>query len=391
MEILSWTANSLLAGKNGNGRKEILQKGGGLLTSAPTSFSFHERRFFSSLCSLCCLLVLLLTTYSGPGAETRLNLYIWSEYIDPGVIADFEKQFACKVTVDVYEDAESMLAKVQGGGVSLYDLVVPPDHLVPAMIKLGLLAPLRKASLSNLTNIDEKFLNPPYDRGNKFTVPYQWGTVGIYARQSKDRPFPETWGIFFEPKLAPGSFVLIDSVRDMLGAALKYKGHSLNSTDVAELKEARDLVIAAKKRAAGFEGSVGGKNRVLAKAARAAIVYSGEGVRGSAEDKETVYFIPAEGSQIWVDNLAVPAKAPHPALAEQFINYLLDGRTGARVSNYTQYSTPNKAALPFIRPNDLKNPILYPPPQLRFKLEFLEDLGPKTRLYDEIWTQIKSK
>jgi spermidine/putrescine transport system substrate-binding protein len=337
------------------------------------------------------LAFLALGLGGSPAAEFRLNLYIWSEYIDPTVIADFEKQFAAKVTLDLYEDAESMLAKLQGGGTSLYDVVVPPDHLVPAMVKLGLLAPLRKSNLPNFANIDGKFINPSYDPGNKFTVPYQWGTVGIYARQSKDRLLPRTWGLFFEPKLAPGNLVLIDSVRDMLGAALKFKGHSLNSTNLAELKEARDLVIAAKKRSSGFENSVGAKNRVLARAAAAAIVYSGEGIRGAAEDGETVFFIPAEGSEIWVDNLAIPARAPHRDLAEKFINYLLDGKVGARVSNFTQYSTPNQAALPFIRPEDLKNPTLYPSPELRAKLEFLEDLGGKTRLYDEVWTQVKSK
>ncbi len=323
--------------------------------------------------------------------ESRLNVYIWSEYIDPAVVADFEKAFDCKLNLDFYEDAESMLAKIQGGGSSLYDVIVPPDHVVRAMTKLGLLAPLRRENLPNLANIDAAFLNPPYDRGNQYTVPYQWGTVGIFVRETKDKPVPRTWGIFFDAKQQPGPIVLIDSVRDMLGAALKYKGHSFNSTNAAELKEARDLVLAAKKRSVGFEGSVGAKNRVLAKGAQAAIVYSGEGVRGSTEDKQTVYFIPVEGSQIWVDNLAVLAKAPHRDLAEKFINYLLEGKNSARISNFTQYSTPNKAAVPFIRPEDLKNPILYPPDDVRRRLEFLEDLGGAMRLYDEVWTQVKAR
>src|SRR6185503_8728752 len=127
---------------------------------------------------------------------------------------------------------------------------------------------------------------------------YQWGTVGIYASGTKDQPVDPTWGIFFDKKQQPGSFVLIDSVRDLVGAALKYKGHSLNSTNPAQLKEARDLILAAKKRCIGFDNSVGGKNKVLGKSARAAIVYSGEAARGLADDKETAYLIPREGSQI---------------------------------------------------------------------------------------------
>ena len=337
------------------------------------------------------LLLGLLLAGAVRAADDRLNVFIWSEYLEPAVVKDFERQFHCAVTVDVYEDAESMLAKIQGGGAALYDIVVPPDHMVRPMVKLDLLAPLRHENIPNLKNLEEKFLNPPYDPGNRYSVAYQWGTVGIYLRPAADKPAEATWGLLFDPAKQPGEFVLIDSVRDLVGAALKYRHHSLNSVDPAELKEARDLVLQAKKRCLGLEGSVGGKNKVLGRAARAAIVYSGEAARGMAEDKETVYRIPSEGSQIWLDNLVVPARAPHRALAEKFINFILDPAIGARLSNYTQFATPNKAARPLIRPQDLRNPAIYPPPEVMAKLEFLEDLGPKMRLYDEIWTQIKAR
>jgi spermidine/putrescine transport system substrate-binding protein len=337
-------------------------------------------------------ILLFALTGALTAAPQKLNLFIWSEYIDPKIVAQFEREQDCKVNIDLYEDAESMLAKMQGGGVSLYDVVVPPDHMVPAMIKLNLLVPLRHENLPNLKNLDEKFASPPFDHGNHFTVAYQWGTVGIFARANKGQPaLAPSWALFFDPKQQPGSFALIDSVRDMLGAALKYKGYSLNSTDPKQLKEARDLVIEAKKRSVGFEGSVGAKNKVLGKTARVAIVYSGEGVRGMTEDKDTVYFIPAEGSQIWLDNLAVPAQAPHRDLAEKFINFILDAKIGAQLSGFTQFASPNKASMQFIPPEDLKNPAIYPSDETKAKLEFLEDLAGKTRLYDEVWTQVKAK
>lgn len=325
-------------------------------------------------------------------ASLKLNLFIWSEYIDPKIVAQFEKEQDCQVNIDLYEDAESMLAKMQGGGDSLYDVVVPPDHMVTAMIKLNLLAPLRHANIPNLTNLDTTFASPPYDRGNQYSVAYQWGTVGIFARQIPGQaPLKATWGIFFDAKQQAGSFVLIDSVRDLVGAALKYQGHSLNSTDPGQLKAARDLIIEAKKRCVGFEGSVGAKNKVLAHTARTAIVYSGEGVRGMTEDKETAYVIPVEGSQIWLDNLAVPAHAPHRDLAEKFINFILDAKIGAQLSGYTQFASPNRAAMPFIPEADRNNPAIYPSAETKAKLEFLEDLGGKTRLYDEVWTEIKAR
>ncbi len=343
-----------------------------------------------ALSRLTTLLSCLCLIYTA-SATQQLNLFIWSEYIDPQIVAEFEKKNDCKVVIDLYEDAESMLAKVQGGGVSLYDIVVPPDHIVPTMVKLNLLSPLKRERIGNFKNLDEKFLNAPYDKGNRFTVPYQWGTVGLFVRHSAGKPLPDSWGALFDAKQQNGPFVLIDSVRDMVGAALKYKGYSLNSTDPKQLKEARDLILAAKERSIGFDGSVGAKNRVLAKTARTAIVYSGEGVRGMGEDKETAYIIPKEGSQIWVDNLAILSGAPHKELAEKFINYILDAETGARISTFTQYASPNRAALKFIKPEALKNPAIYPSDDVKAKLEFLEDLAGKTRLYDEIWTQIKSK
>lgn len=337
------------------------------------------------------ILLLCLLAISVNAADSTLRLFIWSEYIDPAVVADFEKANQCKVVIDLYEDAESMMAKVQAAGGGTFDIVVPPDHMVQPMTKLKLLAPLRHEALPNLKNIDSKFLKPPFDPENKFSVPYQWGTVGIYARVSKGKPLEPTWGLFFDPKQQPGPFMLIDSMRDTIGAALKFRGYSFNSIKPAELKEARDLVLSAKKRAIGFEASVGNKNKVVSKGARAAIVYSGEGARGMSEDAETTYLIPKEGSQIWLDNLVILANAPHKELAEKFVNFCLDEKIAARISNFTQFSTPNAKARQYVQPELLKNPAIYPPPEVTAKLEFLTDLGPNLRLYDEIWTQIKAR
>ena len=189
----------------------------------------------------------------------------------------------------------------------------------------------------------------------------------------------------------PGPFLLIDSMRECFTAALNYKGHSINSVDPTELKEARDLLIDAKKRSLGFEGGVGGKNRVLAKGCVMAMVYNGDGVRGVNEDAATEFFVPREGGQIWVDSMCIPSKAPHRDLAEKFINFILSPEVGARLSNFNQYATPNEASLPLINEADRQNPAIYPPQEILHKLEFLEDLGKNTKLYDELWTEIKSK
>ena len=341
--------------------------------------------------SLLCAIFVLLFSLNLQAAEDRLNLFIWSEYLPKEVAEEFEKRFHCKLVIDVYEDAESMLAKVQAGGTGSYDIVVPPDYLISGMIKQKLIAPLRLTNISNVANLDPKFRNPPFDPENQYTVAYQWGTVGVYARRKEGEKLDESWSIFFDAKKQPGPIVLIDSMRDLIGAALKFRGQSLNSTDLKELKEVREVLTDAKKRSTGFAASVAGKNKVLEKSARAAIVYSGEGGRGMTEDSETYYFIPREGSQIWVDNLVVLANAPHRDLAEKFINFVLEPEVGAKISNYTQFTTPNAAAKKLIDPELLKNPAIYPSEETMKKLEFLKDVDKDTRLYDQLWTSLKSR
>ena len=321
----------------------------------------------------------------------KLNVFIWSEYIDPAIVAQFEKEFDCKVTLDLYEDNESMMAKLASGGSALYDICVPSDYIIPALLKAGLLAPLRPENVPNLKHLDSRFANREYDPGNRYTVPYQWGTVGIYVRRAKGEKIDESWGLMFDPAKQSGPFLLMDDLRACLGAALMCKGYSINSTNKQELREIGDLVLQAKKRSQGFEGGVGGKNKVLGKGCKMAMVYNGDAVRGMGEDAETYYFVPREGAEIWLDSLCVPAKAPNREMAEKFINYILDPKIGAQLSNFNRYATPNRAALEFVNPDDRKNPAIYPSPEIMKTLQFIKDLGDQTQWYDELWTQIKAK
>jgi spermidine/putrescine transport system substrate-binding protein len=325
------------------------------------------------------------------GSDCKMNLFTWSEYIDPEIITEFETKNDCKVIVDLFEDNESMLAKLESGGDSLYDVIIPSDYIVSALRAKKLLASLEKKNIPNLVNIDPKFINPSYDPGNEFTLPYQWGTVGIYLRKKPGKEIEESWSILFDPKKQYGSFVMIDSMRESMGGALKYLGHSLNTVDPKVLVQARDLLIEAKKRAVGFESGVGGKNKVLAKGVDVAIAYNGDAVRGMNEDPDTYYFIPKEGGEIWVDNMAIPRNAPNKVMAEKFINFILDPQIGAKLSNFNQYATPNKESLKFISEEDRNNKAIYPAPETMSKLELLQDLGQNTRLFDEIWTQVKSR
>ena len=130
---------------------------------------------------------------------------------------------------------------------------------------------------------------------------------------------------------------------------------------------------------------------MLADDAAVAIVYNNDALRGESEESGTKYFVPKEGGGLWLDTLSIPAKAPHRDLAEKFINYMLDAHVAAKIADFTRTATPNKAALEFIKPSDRKEPGIYPPPDVMARLEYGYDLGEKNKLYDQIWTEIKTK
>lgn len=323
----------------------------------------------------------------------ELNLYIWSEYIDPEIIKAFEKQTGSKVRVSLYESNEEMIAKLQAGGAGQYDVVVPSGFVVPSMVQLGVLQPLDQGKIPNLKNLAPSFKSPAFDPGNTYSAAYQWGTVGLIYRKDKIKGFEPTWALIFDEKRQPGPFMLIDSPREMMGIALKYLGKSVNSKGPDDVKAAGKLIADTKKskKSLGFEGGVGGKNQVVAGTAVAAIVYNGDAIKAEEESKSTAFVIPKEGGVLWVDNMAIPARAPNADLAHRFINFVLEPKVGAQLSNFNRYATPNQAAMPFVDAKDKKNPAIYPPAEAMKTLEAVVDLGADNRLYDEVWTAVKAR
>lgn len=338
--------------------------------------------------------MLLLPSLNAWAAQDELRIFIWSEYLDPDIPAQFEAETGIKVRMDLYESNEDMLAKLQAGGVSQYDIIVPSDYVMPALIELGLLQKLDHAQLPNLKNLKPLFTQTTYDPGNQYTAAYQWGTVGLLYRTDLLKDFNGSWSTLFDPAKSPGNFLLIDSSREMLGIALLYLGYDFNSTNPKELLAAADLLADTKKRSdcMGFKGGVGGKNDVVAGSAAAAIVYNGDAIQAVSnnEDVPLVFTVPKEGSEIWYDSMAIPAKAPNPSAAHKWINYILDAKIGAQLSNWNQYASPNAASMEFITPEDLSNTGIYPDEESMKTLHFTEDLGNKMKLVDEAWTRAKS-
>lgn len=331
-----------------------------------------------------------------PGqVDGDLDLYNWSEYIDPELIAAFEARYGVKVTETFFESNETMLAQIEAGGAA-YDVIVPSDYMVNTMREVGLLVPLQKDALPNLGNLDPKFVNLPFDPNGDYSVPYQWGTTGIgYSFEAVGDETEISWGLIFDPEMsAPyaGKISLLNDERETLGAALKYLGYSVNSTDPAQIDEAAALIKAALPRIAAFDSDA---FEDLLVTGETVIAHGWNGDFFAAFDENDAwedfgYAIPVEGGVVWVDNMAIPTTADAVCTAHAFIDFLLEPENGAALTNFNFYASPNAAAEAFIDEEILTDEAIYPPPEVMEKLEFLEDVVDMATYYADAFIQAKS-
>lgn len=344
------------------------------------------------------LSLIVLVPACGKKPERELSVLQWSEYIDPGILEDFTKETGIAVRVSVYEDSEEMLQKLEyasGGGQ--YDVIVASNHVVPLLVRKELVRPLDRGQIGTLENIDEAFRTPAYDPEGRYAAPYLWGTTGLLVDRSKVPDLAASWKALFDPAARRGTFLMVNESRDVLGAALILLGHSVNTTNADEVKAAMDLVIEAKGAGGclGFQGGVEAVDRVASGGADYAMAWNGDAQRAiTAAEEETPgrleFVLPEEGSIIWTDSMLVPANAANPEWAHKYITYILRPEVGARLAQYVEYATPNRAARALLPEEHRDNPVLYPPAEVMEKLHYETDLGEATTLYEDAWTAIKT-
>ncbi len=324
----------------------------------------------------------------GPASprERVLNLYIWSNYIAPETLRKFEERHGVRVNVDLYDSNEALLAKIQAGNVG-YDVVCPSNYSIEILRAQNLLRGLDLSALPHLRNVDPRFLDLPHDRGNRTSVPYLWGTCGLaYNRNRVGRPV--SWDALWDPRYA-GRILMLDDARETLGIALKRLGRSLNTKDEALLREAQAMLLAQKRLVKTYD-SANYHDVLLSGDVWLAQGWNGQFARIMDADPAIEYVIPREGASYFIDSLAIPLTAPHPELAHAFIDFTLEAEIAAEICTTMRYSTPNRAALPFL-PNEIRaNPAIFPPPEVLARLELIEDLEGATVLYDRLWTEVKT-
>ncbi|MCT9097702.1 spermidine/putrescine ABC transporter substrate-binding protein [Haloarchaeobius sp. HME9146] len=323
--------------------------------------------------------------------EGELRVFQWKNYWPRETVRTFESAFGVDVTVDYYGSNEEMYRGLRDRGTAPYDLIFPSGYFVTGLAERGEVASFDLAKLPNWSNLETRWqVNPPYDPGpGRHSVPYQWGTVGVgWNRELASFADPVSWAVLWDPDYA-GRITMLNDVRQTLGVALKRLGYSLNTTSESEIREAGELLREQRPLLREYNSTNMVSNLVDRRASpihtwsgHAFVAYWHLFADGGSPIE---YRIPEEGGVMWVDTVAMPVDARHPGAAHAFVDYLLDPRVNASISNYVFYATPNEAAWPYVDDWILENPDIYPPPDRLEKLEFVRDVGPAIQTYDEVW------
>ncbi|MGM9593384.1 MAG: PotD/PotF family extracellular solute-binding protein [Candidatus Onthomonas sp.] len=322
------------------------------------------------------------------GSEEVVYVYNWGEYIDESVIPLFEEETGIKVVYDTFETNEAMYPIIEQGQ-AVYDVVCPSDYMIQKMIANDLLAEINYDNIPNIKYIGEAYMEASegFDPGNKYSVPYTWGTVGIlYNTTMVDEPIT-SWSVLWDEKYS-GEILMQKSVRDAFAVALAYQGHSINSTNQDEVLAARDLLIEQKPLVQAYVIDQV-RDKMIGNEAAIGVIYSGEYLFCKEENPDLAYVVPEEGSCLWFDSWVIPKNAENKENAEKFIDFLCRPDIALKNFEYITYATANTGAMEEIDEETLNDVGVFADQETMDRCEVFTWLGEETEaFYNECWTQV---
>ena len=327
--------------------------------------------------------------------EKELFMYNWADYVDPGSMELFQLSFGVeKFTYDTFESNETMLAKLQAGGVGQYDFGAPTAEYTPQMVENGLIQKIDWSKVPNQKYINPQFKGLWWDPNDEYQLPKDWGTTGITKRGKFVSEPVKTWKEFFEvaPKYS-GKIVVVDSMGDVFTAPLKALGYSLNSVDPKELNEARGLLLDLAPHILAlnsdtYEVPIQNEEAVLGLTWTGGVVE----LRDEEATKDVEYIVPEDGTLYWMDTWVIFNEAPHPNAAHAFLNFIQDPQIQAQETITNRYATPNDEAKKFVPPEILNDPAVFVPQAIFDKglLEGAKDTSTDP-LRNDIWEEFRAK
>jgi len=322
--------------------------------------------------------------------DKELYVYNWAGYIDEDLLKEYEQKYGVKITYDNFASNEELFAKIQNG--ALYDIIFPTDYLIQRLIQLNLIVKLDRANIPNIANVAPNMLDTWYDPGAQYCAPYNFTVTGIAYQKTLDKK-PTGWAAIFDPEQAKyytdnGGINVLDDQRELIGAALQYLGYSINDTNADHLAQARDTIIKVKPYIKYFNSSDYQDTLLVPKQVALSQSWGGDaGKAALATDGAWEFVQPKEGGARTQDGMCIPASSKRKATAEHFINYLLRAESAARTTNKTGYLSTNRASWSLINPVFLA----VVPLNTLDKIEWFQQLDETaSKLYDDIWTEIKS-
>ena len=329
-----------------------------------------------------------LNASEGYSGDKTISVYNWGDYIDEELVAKFEEETGYTVIYSTFDSNEAMITKINQGGTN-YDVVVPSEYAIQKMVEDDLLQAIDHSLIPNLQYIDDRFLDLSFDPGNKYSIPYFWGTVGIVynTKLLEDRTF-NSWNDLWAEDLE-NEILLVDGAREVMGMGLNSLGYSLNSRDDSQLIEAKEKLDTLTPN---IKAIVGDEIKMLLANEEASIgvVWSGDAADIMWQNENLDYVVPSEGSNLWFDNFVIPKDATNVEGAHAFINFMLDPENAAQNADYVGYSTPNIGAFEYMDEEVITDERFYPSPELTAKLEVYDNLG-KVMLarYSELFLEFK--
>jgi len=322
--------------------------------------------------------------------EKKLNFYNWDTYIGETTLPDFQKETGIPVNMSLFATNDELFAKLRAGNPG-FDVIVPGSEFVQRMIQAKLLEPLDHAKIPNIKNVAPEFIkDAPYDPGRKYSMPYTWLVIGIGYRKSKVKETPDSWKWLFDSDEYKGRIAVMSDASELFRNCFKYLGQSINSDSPELLKKAEAMLIKQKPNIKSFHED-NGQDLLLSGEVDVVMEYNGDIAQVMVEDDDLNFVVPKEGAMKQSDTLAIPKGAPHPENALEFINFILNAKVGAEISETIKYPSPNAAAVALMPASYKDNPVIFPPAEIMAKCEYPSYLGADfTRLLDEAMTRLRA-
>ena len=319
----------------------------------------------------------------------ELSVYGWEGYMPQAILDAFTAEYGVAIRYVVYGASEEATAAIRRGEV--YDVVVLDNVEVQIAAQEMILAKLDQRRLSNFDQIANNFRDLAFDPQNQYSVPFQWGTSGLLYRTDLVDPPPTAWADLLDPE-GTNKIGLWDDYRDGVGLTLKSLGYSYNSEDANELAEAGERLMELQENTVLLDPlTASGVPYLLENKAQIVMGWAFDMQVAEAERANIAYVLPAEGTIIWMDNLVIPANSPHQSTAELFIDFLLRPTIAAQLANEMYIAVPNEGAYPYILPEVLNNPLIFPTTEDLAKAEFYTPISPEAQaIYQEIWARFSA-